>query len=116
MNTAAEELNRKYNQRKKTHLIISVIVDLLGMASYLIPILGELTDIIYAPISGMAIFLMYKQNPTAGILGGLFGASEELFVGDFIPTATLMWIYTYKLNNEKTLKTLIEDNKPKALK
>lgn len=116
MNKTTNELNLKYNRQKKTHLVISIIVDLLGMVSYLIPVLGEVTDIIYAPISGIAIFLIYKQNVTAGILGGLFGASEELFLGDFIPTATLMWIYTYKMNNEKTLKTFIEDNNIKGLK
>ena len=97
-----EQIKLKFNTQKTTHLIISIIIDLIGMATYLLPVIGELIDFIWAPISGIAIFIMYRQNRAVGILGGLFGTAEEVLFGDFIPTATLLWLYTYQINGTKT--------------
>jgi len=103
------KMKNNYNQTKSTHLIISIVIDILGMISYLIPGLGELVDVIYAPIAGLVIFLMYKRDFKVGIIGGLFGTAEELFITDLIPTATIIWIYTYVINKKKT-KKLFEIN------
>lgn len=100
----------KYKQTKSTHLIISILIDLLGMASYLVPVFGELVDVIYAPLAGLAIFLMYKRDFKVGIIGGLFGTAEELFFADLIPTATIIWIYTYVINQNKTKKLFEIEN------
>ena len=99
-----KEISTKFKAQKRIQLWLSLLIDAVGMLSYLIPFLGEITDLIYGPVSGIIIFMMYKQNPVVGILGGLFGAAEEMFVADFIPTATLLWLYTYKLNGNKTFK------------
>lgn len=99
-----EQISQKFKRRKKTHLTISIIIDLLGMASYLFPIVGGVVDIFYAPLAGIIIFLMYRRDMKIGIFGALFGTAEELFIADLIPTATLIWVYTYKINEKKTYK------------
>jgi hypothetical protein len=35
---------------KKRDLILSIVLDVIGMATYLIPVLGEFSDILWAPI------------------------------------------------------------------
>ena len=45
---------------KNTKLILSLLFDGIGMISYLFPVYGEMIDLIWAPISGVFLFLMYK--------------------------------------------------------
>lgn len=79
---------------RKRKLILGILFDLIGYFSYAIPGLGESMDIIWAPISGILLKLMYKG--TVGTVGGIFTFVEELLPGlDFVPTFTITWIYTY---------------------
>ena len=79
---------------KKTKLILSLIFDGIGMLSYIVPVFAESLDIIWAPISGLLLVLMYKG--TVGKIAGLFGTVEELIpFTDIIPTFTITWFYTY---------------------
>lgn len=72
-------------------LVFSIIIDLIGVSSFGFPILGELLDIIWAPISAMLVKTMYKSNMLA-----IVNFLEELLpFMDFIPTATFGWFYTY---------------------
>jgi hypothetical protein len=65
-------------------------MDLIGCASYIIPGVGELTDVIWAPISGLIFFIAFGK--WSGAIGGIFDTVEELLPGtDFIPTFTIMW-------------------------
>lgn len=85
--------------KKNILLIIGLLFDFIGMMSYIVPLLGETFDFIWAPISALAIFIMYRG--VAGALAGIISGVEEVFVGiDFIPTFTLMWVYTYYLKNK----------------
>ena len=85
---------------KSRKLVLSIIFDLIGFASYGIPLLAELTDIVWAPIAGFILARMYKG--TVGTVGGLTVFVEELLPGiDFIPTFTLTWIYTYLIKKEE---------------
>ena len=71
-----------------TKLIGSLAIDAVGIASYLIPGLAELSDTAWAPISGFLIFTMYGNGPLA-----ILGFGEEILPGtDIIPTATIAWI------------------------
>ena len=75
-------------------MILSLIFDAIGMLSYLIPLVGWITDVIWAPIAGLILLKMYKGN--VGAVGGLVVFIEELLPGfDFIQTFKLTWIYTY---------------------
>lgn len=85
------------NRRKK--LVLGIIFDLIGYASYAVPFIAEITDVIWAPIAGFILSRMYKGR--IGMVGGIFEFVEELLPGlDFIPTFTLTWIYTYVIKDE----------------
>lgn len=81
--------NLKYRK-----LYLGILLDLIGMLSYAIPVLGEFTDVIWAPISA---FILYRFYPgQIGRVGAMVNFIEELSPGlDFIPTFTLTWVYTY---------------------
>ena len=72
-------------------LTTCIILDALGYTSYLIPVFGEVFDIIWAPISGISFFFLFGKNKF-GLLGGVFAFLEELSPGlDLIPTFTIAW-------------------------
>lgn len=71
-------------------ITICIIMDLIGCASYLIPLLGEFSDLVWAPVSGIVFFFLFGRR--LGVLGGAFSFIEELLPGmDFIPTFTIAW-------------------------
>ena len=85
---------------KKTKLLLSLIFDGIGMLSYIVPVFAEPIDIVWAPISGLLLMLMYKG--TVGKIAGLFGAIEELIpFTDVIPTFTITWFYTYVIRRKE---------------
>jgi hypothetical protein len=84
---------------KKTKLILSLIFDGIGMLSYIVPVFTESLDVIWAPISGLLLVIMYKGS--VGKIAGLFGIVEELIpLTDIIPTFTITWFYTYIIRKE----------------
>ncbi|MBQ4819108.1 hypothetical protein [Aquimarina sp. MMG016] len=92
------------NKYKK--LGLSLLFDGLGMASYIIPGIGEFADILWAPLSGWLMTRMYKGN--IGKAAGAITFIEEALPGlDIIPTFTIMWVYTYVLK-KKEVKEIID--------
>jgi hypothetical protein len=69
---------------------LCIILDVIGMASYLIPALGEFADVVWAPISG---FLFYKLfGGRFGVIGGVLNFLEEIIpFTDIIPSFTIAW-------------------------
>jgi hypothetical protein len=94
-----------YMNRKQPSLLLCILMDLIGCASYIIPGLGELSDIVWAPVSGIIFFMMF--GGWKGALGGLFDFTEEILPGtDFIPTFTIAWFWKYMTNrNRSTILT-----------
>ncbi len=79
---------------KYTLLLIGLLLDGVGMLSYLFPGIGEASDAIWAPISYWLMTKLYKGKE--GKIAGIITFIEEAIPGiDIIPTFTLMWIYTY---------------------
>jgi len=79
---------------KQRNLYLGLLFDGIGMLSFTIPLLGEFSDVIWAPVSGLLVAWMYKGK--SGRLGGIFSVIEEAIpFTDIIPTFTLMWFYTY---------------------
>ncbi len=73
-------------------LIISLLFDAIGMLSFVIPGVGEFSDIIWAPISYWLLTRMYAGK--IGQISGIVSFVEEVLPGlDFIPTFTLTWLY-----------------------
>jgi len=70
-------------------LIVSLVIDLIGSASYLVPIVGEVADIGWAPLQVCLIMAMY--DTTTPHLKYLSFAEEILPFTDFVPSATIGW-------------------------
>lgn len=89
------------NKYKK--LGLGLLFDALGLVSFIIPGVGEFTDIVWAPASAWLMTRLYKGK--AGKIAGLISFVEEALPGfDVIPTFTLMWLYTYVISSEKQVE------------
>jgi hypothetical protein len=67
-------------------------MDLVGYATYSIPLFGEIGDILWAPVSAVIFYKTF--GGWKGAFGGIFNFVEELLPGtDFIPSFTIMWLY-----------------------
>jgi hypothetical protein len=76
--------------KRQPSLIFCILMDVVGYATYAVPVLGEVGDIIWAPIS--AIIFMAAFGGWKGALGGFGNFIEEILPGtDFIPSFTIMW-------------------------
>jgi hypothetical protein len=85
--------------RRQPSLIFCLLMDFVGYASYSIPVLGEVADVIWAPVSALIFFLTF--GGWKGAVGGMFGFVEELLPGtDFIPSFTIMW-FLQKIRKKK---------------
>ncbi len=92
-------------EHKYKHLLIGLLFDALGMASFAIPGIGEFSDVIWAPMAGWLMTRMYKGK--LGKAAGIVTFIEELLPGlDIIPSFTLMWLYTYIISPLRTKKML----------
>ena len=76
--------------KQQPSLIFCIMMDVVGYATYAIPFLGEIGDIIWAPIS--SIIFMSTFGGWKGALGGIGNFVEEILSGtDFIPSFTIMY-------------------------
>jgi hypothetical protein len=68
-------------------LALCVALDLAGDASELVPVLGEFTDIAYAPVEAALLQFLFKSNFISG-----FGFLEEILpFTDVVPTFSISW-------------------------
>jgi hypothetical protein len=88
---------------KAKKLYFGLLFDIIGMFSYSIPLIGEFSDLIWAPLSGFLMMWMYKGGK--GKIAAIVSVVEELAPGlDVIPSFTLMWFYTYYLDKNADTK------------
>jgi hypothetical protein len=91
---------------KFRNLFLGLLFDAMGMVSYIIPGIGEFSDVIWAPVSGWLMTRLYKGK--IGQVAGMITFVEELIPGlDVIPSFTIMWFYTYvfkKSDNKKVVE------------
>ncbi|MFX1252275.1 MAG: hypothetical protein ACFFCZ_11765 [Promethearchaeota archaeon] len=81
------------------NLLLSIIIDLIGLGTFVLFPLSELGDILWAWVSGFLIYQMYGSRNFA-----LFGIVEEILpISDVIPTATLTWLYFCFFKKEEPL-------------
>src|SRR4051812_1956781 len=81
-------------KKPQPSLIFCILMDVLGYATYAIPVLGEFGDIIWAPISAWIFYRSF--GGWKGAFGGIFNFVEEILPGtDFIPTFTITWLWQY---------------------
>jgi len=82
---------------KTSKLVWSVLFDVIGYVSFVFPFF----DILWAPASAYLMTKMYKGQK-GKIAAAIVFIEEALPMLDFIPTFSLMWLYSYVLSNQKT--------------
>ena len=86
--------------KRQPSLIFCILMDLAGYASYSIPVLGEIADVIWAPVSALIFFITF--GGWKGAFGGIFNFVEEILPGtDFMPSFTIMWFVRH-MQEKKT--------------
>ena len=91
--------------KRQPSLIFCILMDLMGYATYAIPFLGELGDIIWAPISSLIFMVIF--GGWKGALGGIGNFIEEILPGtDFIPSFTIMWFIQNMQKKKNTAKQI----------
>jgi len=78
------------------NIYLCLLLDLMGMVSYLLPVIGETEDVLWAPLSAIIFYFLFGKKKF-GLLGGVFSFLEEISPGfDFIPTFTIAWLIRKK--------------------
>lgn len=86
------------------NLGLCIVMDLVGMFTYLLPGLGEFGDIVWAPISGIIFYKMFGGR--MGMIGGVLNFLEEIIpFTDAIPSFTIAWFV-----RKKELETTVFKN------
>ena len=95
----AEQVSVSAVNNKTRDLVLGILFDAIGMLSFSVPLMGEFSDVIWAPFAGFLMTWMYKG--TVGKVGGVVTFLEEILpFSDFIPTFTLTWIYNYIIRDK----------------
>ncbi|WP_264551540.1 hypothetical protein [Flavobacterium sp. N2038] len=85
---------------RMSKLLIGLLLDGIGMISFSIPLIGEFSDVIWAPIAAFIMTRMYKGR--VGKVASVLTFLEEIIpFTDVIPSFTLTWIYTYYFQKEE---------------
>lgn len=85
--------------KQQPSLLLCIVMDVLGYATFALPGIGEFGDIVWAPISA---YIFYKTfGGWKGTFGGIFNFVEEILpFTDFIPSFTIMWAWQYFTNKK----------------
>ena len=78
-----------------SQLFVCLVLDLLGMFTYLIPVLGELADVIYAPVQAAWVWSMVGSERMGNSWVFLALIEELLPFTDIIPSCTIAWTWKY---------------------
>jgi hypothetical protein len=70
-------------------LVVSLLIDLIGSSSYLLPVVGEVLDLAWAPTQTILIMAMYDS--TSPNLKYVSFAEEIMPFTDIVPSATIGW-------------------------
>lgn len=96
-----QHMNDSMSKNKK--LLLGLFFDACGYISYVFPFF----DFLWAPLSAYLMTKLYSG--TKGKVAATITFIEEAipFI-DFIPSFTLMWIYTYVFSKEEDKEKIIE--------
>lgn len=89
----------KYYFGKYSRLGASIIVDIIGMATYGAPGAGEAADVIWAPISFIILKALYTDH---NVFEWAFWEELIPFM-DFIPSGCISWYKCYYKNHTHEL-------------
>ena len=90
------------------NIVLCILLDLIGSASFSIPLIGEFSDVVWAPISA---FLFYKMfGGRFGIVGSVLNFLEEILpFTDIIPSFTIAWVIRYMSTSEEKSNQIKKD-------
>ena len=72
------------------NLFVCILMDIIGMATYIFPAIGEMADVVWAPISAFIFYQMFGGR--FGLIGGVLNFLEEIIpFTDIIPSFTIAW-------------------------
>lgn len=102
----ADVIAAPVKERPLPSLTTCILLDVIGYASFAVPLVGELLDLAWAPISALIYWRLFGFRK--GFIGGWFSFVEELLPGlDIIPTFTITWALLYFKRNKVSFKPLI---------
>lgn len=72
-----------------TKLLLCIVIDILGSANEAVPVVGEVVDVVYAPIAALLLRQLFSGS---NIIFLLEFAEEILPFTDILPLATICWV------------------------
>ena len=82
-------------QNQLPPVALCILMDAVGYASFALPVLGEFSDMVWAPLSGLIFYKIFGGK--MGVFGGGLSFLEEILpFTDFIPTFTIAWFMKKK--------------------
>ena len=72
-----------------TKLLLCIVIDIVGSANEAIPLVGELVDVIYAPIAALLLRQLFNGSNVVFLLEF---TEEILPFPDVLPLATICWV------------------------
>jgi hypothetical protein len=103
---------KTFKGHKWQSLFIGILMDAGGLVTFLIPVLGEWLDVIWAPFSAFVMSKMYAKTH-GNWSSWLAFAEEALPWADFVPSFTLMWLYAFVFKAKKTEEKWLEQQQEK---
>jgi hypothetical protein len=95
-------MNMKEEKVFLPNIAICIIMDAIGMATYIFPVLGEFGDIVWAPVSAYIFYKLFGGR--FGLIGGVLNFLEEIIpYTDIIPSFTIAW-FIRKKQSDKLLR------------
>ena len=72
------------------NIALCILLDLVGMASYIFPMFAEVSDVVWAPISAIIFNKLFGGR--LGAIGSVLNFLEEIVqFTDIIPSFTIAW-------------------------
>ncbi len=84
-------------------LFFCLIIDILGTSSELLPVIGELTDLAYAPAAALALRSLFQGS---NVVFALEFLEEILPFTDILPLATICWVVETYFGDSDIARTL----------
>jgi hypothetical protein len=87
------------------NIALCILLDLIGMATYIFPALGEFADIVWAPVSGYIFFKLFGGR--LGAIGSVLNFLEEIIpFTDIIPSFTIAWFIRKREMEKAALRSI----------
>ena len=80
-----------------------IIIDVIGTSSELLPFIGEVTDVVYAPVAALALRSLFQGS---NVVFALEFLEEFLPFTDILPLATICWIVQTYYGDSSIAKNL----------